>query len=364
MKILLASTLRREVTPTITASRSRIIYDLVSGLIKRGHKVTILGTANSRVPGAKIIPVISKGFLDLAPYENPFYAELGFMTKMVKMIEKLAPEYDIIHSHGYPEFINLFALDKITTPMLTTIHLPISPEMDETLSYFSGARLVCLSNSAKKLTKKTKIYRVVYNGIDTDLYKFNPHKEDYLLWIGRLGKARDKNGNFMDGKGVRYAIKLAQETDSKLLLGGNVEDGEFFNKDVKPHLSEKIKWICPISFQQPLSKQEVANLMGKAKAFLMTTLFQESFGLVTAEAMSCGTPVIGFSNGATKEIIQNGKTGFLVDQKNGVAGLKKALAKIDQIKPEYCRQYVETNFSLNTMINNYEKIYRELIAKK
>ena len=80
--------------------------------------------------------------------------------------------------------------------------------------------------------KKTKIYQIIYNGIDTDLYKFNAKKSDYLLWLGRLSQAKNKDGSFMDPKGVRWAIKVAKANGSKVMLAGNVEDVKFVNKDV------------------------------------------------------------------------------------------------------------------------------------
>ncbi|GAI04287.1 unnamed protein product, partial [marine sediment metagenome] len=186
-------------------------------------------------------------------------------------------------------------------------------------------------------------------------------KEDYLLWIGRLSCAKDKKGVFMDPKGIRWAIKLAKETNSKLLLAGKVEAPGFFERDVKPYLNKKIKWIGPVSPEQSLTKKEVAKLMQKAKAFLMTVNWQEPFGLVMAESMSCGTPVIGFNRGAVSELVADGKTGFVVKPKQGINGLKKALKNIDKINPEDCRAHVEKNFSLEKMVENYEKTYREIM---
>lgn len=364
LQVLIVAPLKRKVAPRITAARPRVIFDLVSKLLKKGHKVSILGTGNSFVPGAKIIPVIPKSFVEIRPFENPFYTHTAFLTKMAKIIENIGNKFDIIHNHCYPEFINLLIEKNIKTPMVTTIHAQMTPELDETLSFFKKSCFICISETAKKLAKKTKIYKVIYNGIDTNLYKFSEKKEDYLLWIGRLSRTKDKKGNFMDPKGIRWAIQLARETNSKLLLSGNVEDPKFFEKDVKPYLSKKIKWIGPISPEQPLTKKEVAKLMKKAKAFLMTINWQEPFGLVMAEAQSCGTPVIGFDRGAVSEIVVNGKTGFVVNPKQGIKGLKRALKNIDKINPRNCRKHIEENFSLEKMAENYEKVYQKIISKK
>lgn len=363
MKILIASLLKRKIAPKITAARPRVIFDLVSGLCKRGHKVSVLGTGNSFVQGAKIIPVIPKSFQELGPFENPFYTHIAFLTKMSKILEKIGDNFDIVHNHCFPEFINLLVEKNIKTPMVTTIHAQITPELDEALSFFKKSYFICISKAAKKLAKKTKIYKVIYNGVDTNLYKCSIKKEDYLLWIGRLSRAKDKKGNFMDPKGVRWAVRLARETNSKILLGGSVEDPEFFERDIKPHFSRKIKWIGPVSPEQPLTKKQVAKLMQKAKAFLMPVNWEEPFGLVMAEAQSCGTPVIGFDRGAVSELIVDGKTGFVVEPKEGIKGLKRALRKIDKINPKDCREYVEKNFSLEKMVENYERTYREIISK-
>jgi glycosyltransferase involved in cell wall biosynthesis len=359
MKILIVSLLKRSVTPTMTASRPRMIYELAKGLIAKGHEVTILGTEDSSVPGAKIIGVIPKSFTELPAFENPFYAETSYLIQLAKKIEALAPEFDVIHNHTYPEFINLMAAERIKTPMITTLHAQATPEFDAVLSSFPDSHLISISQAHRSGFTNANIDRVVYNGIDTKLYAFEEKKDDYLLWIGRLGKSKNDQGEFMDAKGIRWAIQLAEASGERLLLSGNVEDKAFFEKDVKPHLNDKIQWIGNISSEQPLSKEEVVKHMQKAKAFLMTINWEEPFGLVMAEAMSCGTPVIGFKRGAVPEVIADGKTGFVVDPNEGVSGLQKALEKLDSVDPKDCRAHVEEHFSIEAMINNYEKVYQE-----
>lgn len=363
MKILIVSLLKRKITSKITAARPRLIYDLICGLRRKGHEIVVLGTGDSYIPGIKVIPVISKCFVDLPASENPFYTETGFLVKLAKTLEAIGNKFDVVHNHTYPEFINLLVADKLKAPILTTIHAQMTPQLDETLSEFNNSKncyFISISQAHRKLAKKTKIWKVIYNGVDTNLYKFSPKKEDYLLWIGRLSKAKDKNGNFLDPKGVKWAIKLAKETNSKLLLSGNVEDVKFFNEEVKPYLNNKIKWVGPISFEQPLSKGEVVKLMQKAKAFLMTVNWYEPFGLVTAESMSCGTPVIGFDRGAVSELVIDRETGFVIKPAEGITGLKRALKRIGEINPEDCRKHVEKNFSLEKMVENYEKAYKEI----
>lgn len=364
MKILFLPPLTRKINARTTSARPRLVFELAKAMTKKGHQVSVLGTKDSKIKGVKIIPIIPKGFYSLMgkARPNPFYAHNSYLVKQLKKTESLSGKYDVIHNHCYPEFINLILEKEFKAPLITTLHMAMTKEIDEVLSLFPQTKIIAPSESAQKLSKKTKIYKMVYHGVDTDLYKYKEKKEDYLLWIGRLGKDKDQKGRFLDHKGVRWAIKLAEKTNSKLLMGGNVEDMDFFNQDVKPHLSSRIKWISDTTFEQPLKKKEVVSLMQNAKALLMMTQLEEAFGLVVAEAMSCGTPVIGFRKGGVAEIIKNNETGFIV-KPNDFNALQNALKKIDKIKPKDCRERIENIFSLDKMMENYEAIYKDLIKK-
>jgi len=360
----MVSLLKRPVNSSTKSSRPKIIYELTEKLIQRGHSVTVLATGDTDIPGATIIPIIPTSWEDMHGYENPFYLQISTLVILAKKIEELAPQFDIIHNHTYPEVINLLISERINTPMVTTIHTQPFDYLDEALSHFPNAKLLAISKSHRSLLKKSPVFDIVYNGIDTSLFKYEESKDDYLLWLGRLSKAKNDKGEFLDPKGVKWAIKLAKETNSKLLLSGNVEDMAFYKKDVEPHLNDKIKWIGPVSSELSLSKQQVVELMQKARCFLMTVNWQEPFGLVMAESMSCGTPVIGFDNGAIPEIISNGRTGFIVPYKDGLEGLKNALKNIDSINPVDCRKHVEETFSTEAMVSRYEKVYQRVVESK
>jgi glycosyltransferase involved in cell wall biosynthesis len=385
MKILLAGTIKRRITEDITASRSTVVFELGKKLAEKGHEVTLLGTSDSLIPGVKTIGIIEKGLADLPVFENAMYVEISYLVALEKKLEEIAAEFDIVHNHTYLEFINLFASERIKTPMVTTLHAQATPEYDNVLSLFPKSNLVSISNAHRNLFKKAKIEFVVHNGVDKEIFSFEEQKEDYLLWIGRLGRAKDSNGNFVDAKGVKWAIELARKTGEKLLLFGNVEDMDFYNNDVKPFLDDKIKWVNGIvSSEQKLSHKEVADLMRKAKAFLMPINWEEPFGLVMAEAMSCGTPVIGFNKGSVSEIVRDGLTGYIVDcdnqeregrgswiiKKQGMEGLIEAIQHLNTIsETEYlqirqnCRRHVEENFTIEKMVEGYENVYNQILGK-
>ena len=228
MRILLIAHVKRAVSATQTAARSRIIYELARGLVARGHEVSILGTGDSRVSGVRIIPVLPKALVSLGPFENEFYSHTAYLVKQARILRDIGNEFDVIHNHSYPEFFPFFALEHLKTPVLTTLHVPATPEFDEALSFFPSSAFVALSKAHAEGFQKARISHIVLNGVDTRLFRFQKKKEDYLLWIGRLSKARDGRGNFLDPKGVRWAIRLARETGSRLFLSGNVGGREVF----------------------------------------------------------------------------------------------------------------------------------------
>lgn len=364
MRILIVSTLKRKVTPDFFASRSRIILQLAQGLVKKGHEVSLLGTSDSEIPGVKIIPVIEKGWVDLPPVENEFLRQTANLIQLSQKIVEIQDNFDIIHNHTYPDFFPSIIEDKLKIPMVTTLHALYDFYMDDLLSTFTRTHFISLSNAYAKLYKKARIYATVYNGVDTNLYAYSDKKEDYLFWLARLPKAKNADGSFMDPKGIRSAIKLAQETGEKLFISAPVEDPEFFEKDVKPHLNDKIQFVGEPTKEQSVPLEKIISLFQHAKAFLMTINQQEPFGLTMAEAGSCGTPVIGFDRGAVPEVAVDGKTGFVVPYEKGVDGLKEALSKINTIKPQDCRNHIVNKFSIQKMVEHYQKIYNKIILEK
>ncbi len=382
MNILLVSLLRRKLSPTTTASRPRVIYNLAEGLIKRGHGVSIIAPGNSDVPNATIIPIAPQSLSELPPFENQFYAENAYLVRMARLIQENAGKFDLVHNHAFPEYFNLLVEETLSIPMLTTLHVPYSKEVELVLEKFPNAQIVAQSEAYKNMVRQMKVPWVVPNGIDEKLFSYSEKSRDYMLWIGRLGFSKDGNGNFFDGKGVRDAIAVSRETGRKLVLMGNIESKEFFERDVKPFLSDTIRWLSPLHAEQSHSPTQIRDVMQGAKLLLFPTKFEESFGLVAAEAMACGTPVIGYARGSLADIILDNKTGFLVNpsedsrrgkwtvKHSGIKGLSEAVNKIYSLpRASYhsmqkaARARVEQHFTIDKMVSGYEDIYRKVTQK-
>ena len=181
----------------------------------------------------------------------------------------------------------------------------------------------------------------VYNGIDLSLYPCQEAAGDHLIFLGRIHP----------DKGVHLAIEVAHLSGMPLIIAGIVQDQRYFNEQVKPHLSESIRYIGAV---------DVAGknaLFAQARALLHMNTIPERFGLVLVEANAAGVPVIAMDLGSCREVIEHGKTGFLV---NTVEEAVQALPKIGTIEPSACRQTVERRFSMEAMVESYERVYARI----
>lgn len=375
LKIALLAPLKRPINPQTTVSRNRIVLELVQGLVGKGHEVTLFGTSDSNIPGVKVVGIVEKGLIELPSTENPFYTDTAYITHAIMRALVLQDNFDVIHNHMYPEFMPLIAQKLFTIPIVTTVHSQATKELSMALSDTRGSsRLVSISETAKNALNLES--SVIYNGIDTDFYIPNENSSrQYLFFAGRMSKAK-ANGKFLDPKGAGNALRVAKISGENLKIIGNIEDKKFYDEIIAPNLSDKIQFMGDISSEQTLKREEVLNLHRNAKAFLFPINWKEPFGLVMAEAMSCGAPVIAYNRGSVSELVRDGVTGFVIEpeesggeskftiKKKGMKGLIEAVGRIGEIDRKACREHVLQNFSLEKMVDNYEKLYYDTINDK
>jgi len=339
------------VPPKKYGGTERIVYYLTEGLKKLGHKVVLFSTKNSKT-SAKIFWWRKKSLAeDKIPWSD-YFLELEHLAFSFSNLKN----FDIIHCHtGIKTF---FFLNFIKIPVIFTFHNPIqikknTPLFEVAKRYKEKINAVFLSKAHKKFCQFSfKRNFVIYNGIDINLFSFSKKPKDYFLWIGRVEPY----------KGIENAIYVAKKTKIKLLLVGKIdpERKKYFEEKIKPNLNEKIQYLGEIS------QKKLVKIYQGAIATLYPIEWQEPFGLVMVESMACGTPVITFNLGSTKEIIKHQKTGFVVSFLNkkgekNFEGLIEAIERIGEIKRENCRQWVEKNFSIEKMVKNYEKVYYQIL---
>jgi glycosyltransferase involved in cell wall biosynthesis len=306
-----------------------VASNITEGLAARGWDVTLFATKDS-VTRAHLHAVIDQGYEE-DPAVDPKVAEYLHISEAFEH----ASEFDLIHSHY--DFMALTYSRLVKTPVLTTIHGFSSPKIMPVYQKYRDEYFVSISDSDR--APGLNYLGTVYNGIDLSLYPSQESPGEELIFLGRIHP----------DKGVHLAIAVARMSGLPLLIAGIIQDKEYFRKQVEPYLDDReIRYIGPVDVA---GKNE---LFSRAKALLHLNTIPERFGLVLAEANAAGVPVIAMDLGSCREVIKDGQTGFLV---NGVNEAVEALKRVHKIDRAACRQRVQQCFSIETMVEAYERVY-------
>ncbi len=330
----------------------RIVSMLAEELTRRGHEVTLFAAPGSQT-SAKLVSVFDRSLSEAnIPWSNPIW-NLRNLSMAFEIANKGA--FDVVHSHL--DLWALFFQGISRVPIIHTMHNPLyrtnaDATKDDRLRLFTEeahrTNIVFISKSARKLAMvDMPKSRVIYNGIDLEHFRFNKKGGEHFVWIARMNKH----------KGVENAIAAAEKLNAKLLLAGRIDptQQEYFDKTIKPHLNKQIQYVGE------LKDNELSDFYGSAKALLYPIEWEEPFGLVVAEAMACGTPVIAYRRGSMEELIKDGESGFVIE--SDIEKLVEAMRKIDQIDRNAVRKHTRDNFSKERMVDEYEKLYYELCPK-
>lgn len=341
MKIAQIAPIAIRVPPAKYGGTELICSLLTEELVRQGHDVTLFATGDSKT-AAKLKYIIEKPIGVGNPNMMPIWTHFAFAFESWK-------EFDVIHNHG--GMFGLIYAPLVGVPMITTLHNLYFESKDSGFVYFKKQNFVSISKRQKELANGLNIVDVIYNAIDIDKFKLDGEKEDYLLWLS----------NCVPDKGPDVAIKVAKELDMKLVMCAKIDRKiadhvRYFEEEIKPHIDGK-----KIIFKEEVTPEEKAELFRKAACFLFPIRWEEPFGMVMAEAMACGTPVVAYRCGAVFEVVKDGKTGYVVDKddyKNFVKRVKDALdGKIDS---KTCRRHVEENFTPQIMAEKYLRVYERL----
>lgn len=337
LKIAVLSTISWRTPPRKYGSYEYIASLVTEELVKRGHEVTLFATGDSKTR-AKLCWACSRPLNEDKTLDGKVFEYLHISSVFEK-----ASSFNIIHNHygPYPLVFSSF----VKTPILTTVHgfVPAKTPLYEKYN----SPLVAISNADRALCSGLNWVATVYHGIPVKEFPFNNKPSDYLLYLGRIAKER----------GVDLAITLARETGRKLVLAGPLPNHEkdYYRKEIKPHVDDKrILYLGEVSFSKRL------ELLGDALAFVYLNRRPEGFGIGLIEAQACGTPIIGFNRGSVPEVVKNGKTGFVVETLKEAI---EAIEKISAISRINCRRYVEKNFTVEKMVDNYERVYEKILME-
>ncbi|WP_443944229.1 glycosyltransferase family 4 protein [Pedobacter sp. AW1-32] len=337
MKIAITADPEIPVPPLHYGGIERIIALLVDGYIKMGHEVTLFANKDS-VTAATLIPYQGKTshrFLDI-------------LKNAVLINSHLFPnKYDIIHSFGRL----LYIIPQLPRP----IPKLMSYQREPTLSQIKKASWISAKNTlaftgcsgyiSKQILPIAPSYPI-FNGVNLQIYDFKPEidADAPLIFLGRIEPI----------KGTHIAIDVALATGKKLIIAGNVPSKyqNYFNTQIKPKLNDQISYIGPVNDEQK------NKLLGQTLAFLMPIEWDEPFGIVMAEAMACGTPVIAFNRGSVPEVVINGRNGYRC---NTIEEMITCVKKVDQIDRNVVRRDAERRFSAKVIVEEYLTLYKKLI---
>jgi len=343
MRIALLAPLWETVPPIKYGGTELVVSLLAEELTNLGHEVTLYACGGSKT-NAHLVQVIDKPMHDtIGNFSFDCVHFQDFLSIKSVYDESLKDKFDIIHNHMEPFSTSIMG-SFFSIPMVTTYHSSTAPGYEPISLMAKDGNYISISNSQRSLAPYLNYVATVYHGINTKNIQFCLKSSEYLLFLATISKS----------KGVDRAIKIAQKTNMKLIVAGNVCNDDDFEL-IRPYIdNERIIFLGEINAKQ---KNE---LMKNAKAYIFPIRWNEAFGLTVVESLASGTPVIAFRNGSLPELIDDGITGYLV---NNIDQAVKAVNKIDNISREECRRQAVERFDAAIMAKNYETVYKNIIDK-
>jgi glycosyltransferase involved in cell wall biosynthesis len=307
---------------------------LAEGLVTRGHDVTLFATSDS-VTGARLHAEAPAGYEEDASVDAKVYGGLHIAAAFER-----AAEFDLLSNQF--DFLPLTYSRLVDTPVVTTIHgfssdaiLPVYRAYDDV------ARYVAISDADRH--PDLAYEATIHHGVDLSGFTYRPEPGGYLLFLGRIHP----------DKGPHRAIEVARRAGLPLVLAGIVQDQAYFRDEVQPHLVGS-----QISYVGPVGPAERDTLLGGALALLHLIGFAEPFGLSVIESLAVGTPVIAYPLGSLPELVQHGRTGFLVED---VAAAVEAVGAVSGLRRSDCREDVEARFTADRMVDAYADVFARVV---
>lgn len=350
MKIAILAPPYLPVPPHGYGGTEQIVSTLTEGLVQKGHDVTLYATGDS-VTHAHLVSVYPQALGNDGTKKADVLLPLLHYARCFRDQES----FDIIHSHA--QYLGLFFSEFARVPVVHTWHGSyyqgeVPEEKRAVLANFSKQPIITISNNQRGGMPELTYVATVYNGIRLADYPFIERSTGgYLLWVGRI----------VEKKGPLAAIEVARKLNIPLKMAAVVDpiDQPYFDRVVGPNIDNKL-----ITLTGELHRGDIAALYGNALATLYPITWHEPFGLVMAESMATGTPVVAYNSGSVPEIIEDGATGFVVGVAEGIDGLARAVRNVGSIDRTACRARAATHFSSETMVEAYENVYQTIVAER
>ncbi len=309
---------------------------LTEGLVERGVDVTLFAAADS-VTSARLVGTIPTGYSEDPELDPKVWEGLHIAT-----VFERAVEFDLIHNNF--DFLPLTYSGLVDTPVLTTIHGFSSEKIVPVFERYDGrGHYVAISDADRH--PRLHYEATIHHGIRMETFPLVATPGDYLLFFGRIHPH----------KGTAEAIEVAGRAGLPLMIAGIVQDREYFERSVEPHVDgDRIRYIGSVG------PEERGAVLGGARALLHLISFDEPFGFSVIESMACGTPVIATRRGSMPELVQDGVNGYLVDAPEQAVAAIEAAARLDR---NAVRASVERQFDVSRMVDEYIEVYRRIVDR-
>ena len=334
MRIAQVAPLAEAVPPKLYGGTERVIWWLTEALVDLGHDVTLYASGDSET-SAKLIPCAQRGLrLD------GINGHVAYTVAMIDQVFTDSEKYDYIHFHV--DFVHLPLFKHLAGKCLTTLHGRLDmPDFLPGFTHFPEARLVSISNDQRRPVPEANFVGTVYHGLPEQLIPFSPDGGDYLAFLGRISPEKRPD----------RAIEIALKSGMKLKMAAKVDhaDKEYFAKEIEPLLDHPL-----IEFIGEIGDLDKPAFLGNARALLFPIDWPEPFGLVMIEAMAAGTPTIAWQTGSTPEVIDHGRSGFLV---NSIDEAVEAVTLAGKLPRQSVRSCFEQRFTARRMAEDYLRLF-------
>jgi glycosyltransferase involved in cell wall biosynthesis len=339
MRVAQIAPLTEAVPPKLYGGTERVIHWLTEELVALGHDVTLFASGDS-CTSATLVPVWPKALRLDGEVRDP----CALHMMMLEQVRRRATDFDFLHFHldYYP--FSLFC--RQSTPFLTTLHGRLDlPEHRPVFTTFSSIPVVSISDAQRRPLPQAGWVRTIHHGVPERLFIPQAARPEYLACLGRISPE----------KGIDRAIRIAEHCGLPLKIAAKVDkvDRDYFEEQIRPLLAcSRVEYIGEIGDDQK------SAFLSAAIALLAPINWDEPFGLVMIEAMACGAPVIAFNRGAVSEIVENGLTGFIVEDENAAV---EAVPEASRLSRRRIRERFEQRFTAHRMATDYLSAYRELM---
>jgi glycosyltransferase involved in cell wall biosynthesis len=339
MHIAQIAPLAEAIPPKLYGGTERVVHWLTEELIALGHDVTLFASGDSCTSAKLVAPWPRALRLDGAVRDPNALHML-----MLEHVRQLADQFDFLHFHldYYP--FSLFSRQSV--PFVSTLHGRLDlPEHQPVFTTFSSAPIVSISDSQRRPIPQAGWVRTIYHGLPQQLLSPLPMmKQSYFAFLGRIAPE----------KGVDRAVSIARKCGVPLRIAAKVDkmDREYFDEKIRPLLDG-----VNTEYIGEITDREKSAFLSGAVALLDPIDWPEPFGLVMIEAMACGTPVIAFNRGSVPEVVEDGLTGFIVEDEKGAIGAFDRLPRLSRVN---IRKQFEKRFTARRMAQEYLAVYRSL----